>query len=287
MDYQPLLYKSLAGQQVVMALYDRALADWPVPYESYEVETRYGRAFVISCGPSEAPPLVLLHGAGTNSAIWIVDIATYSQAFRVYAVDLPGEAGRSVPLRLPWEGPAYTEWLADVIDSLGLARISLAGVSLGGWASLKYATVWPDRVKRLALICPGGVVPNRLSFVLKALPLSLMGEWGQRQLLRLLYGDQPVPEGAAEVTAVVSRHFKPRIGALPVVGDEELARLTMPVLLLGGAQDALLDMPGTAARLQSILPDLSVHIRPEAGHAILDTAGEVMAFLQQSEPSPA
>lgn len=281
MEYQPSLYKSPAGQQVVMNLYDRALAEWPVPFESHEIETRHGRTFVIRCGPKDGPPLVLLHGAGTNSAIWIGDVATYTQAYRVYAIDLLGEAGRSAPDRLPWDSPAYAEWLADVLDGLRFDCVSLVGVSLGGWTGLKYATAKPDGVEQLVLISPGGIVPNRLSFVFKAIPMALMGEWGQRRLLRLLYGDQPVPDGAAEVTAVVSRHFKSRIGALPVLSDEELAELKMPVLLVGGVQDALLDMPGTAARLERILPDITVRIRPKAGHAVLNTAEEVMTFLRQ------
>ncbi|MBZ0286922.1 MAG: alpha/beta hydrolase, partial [Anaerolineae bacterium] len=91
------LYKSPAAEKAVMELYDNVLAQWPVPHETQTIPTRHGDTFVIASGSPVSPPLILLHGAGTNSAIWIGDVAAYSRDHRVYAVDLLGEAGRSSP----------------------------------------------------------------------------------------------------------------------------------------------------------------------------------------------
>src|SRR5690349_12938367 len=110
----PTVYKTPAGEQAVMALYDATLARWPVPCETSTIPTRYGDTFVVASGEPTAPPLVLLHGAGTNSAIWIGDVGTFSRRYRVYAVDLIGEAGKSAPNRPDWNRPAYAEWLCDV-----------------------------------------------------------------------------------------------------------------------------------------------------------------------------
>jgi pimeloyl-ACP methyl ester carboxylesterase len=117
------IYKSSAGERAVMALYDRVLADhWPAPYETLNTPTRHGDTFVVANGDKSAPPLVLLHGAGSNSAIWAGDVAAYSQQHRVYAVDLPGEPGKSAPNRPAWDSPAFAEWLEDVFDA-GLCRM--------------------------------------------------------------------------------------------------------------------------------------------------------------------
>ena len=172
------IYKSPAGERVVMGLYDEALARWPVPYEAQTISTRHGDTYVISSGELAAPPMVLLHGAGTNSAIWAGDVAVYSQHFRVYAVDLLGEAGRSAPNRPDWHSPAYAEWLVDAFDGLQIDQAVLLGVSQGGWTALKFATGQPERVRQLVLLCPGGVVATRASFLLKAIPLAFMGKWG-------------------------------------------------------------------------------------------------------------
>jgi pimeloyl-ACP methyl ester carboxylesterase len=70
-----------------------------VPYEKISLETSYGSAFAIACGEKSLPPLFLLHGSSSNSAMWISDAAEYAKHFRVYALDLPGEPGRSAEVR--------------------------------------------------------------------------------------------------------------------------------------------------------------------------------------------
>ncbi|MFN8560059.1 MAG: alpha/beta hydrolase [Anaerolineae bacterium] len=277
----PSIYKTPAGEQAVMALYDRALDHWRVPYESLHIPTRHGDTFVISSGASDAPPLVLLHGAGTNSAIWIEDVAAYSRLYRVYAVDLIGEAGKSAPNRPAWDSPAFAEWLEDVFAALHIARAVLVGISQGGWTALKFATAHPERIDKLVLLTPGGVVPDKLSFLLRAIPFSMMGKAGSRRMARLVYGSQPIPAGVEEVMDVVTSNFKARIGTLPIFTDEELRRLTMPTLLLIGAEDALRDAGKISARLDSLLPNLTAVTIPRAGHALLDTTPYILPFRRE------
>jgi pimeloyl-ACP methyl ester carboxylesterase len=273
------IYKTPQGEQIVMNLYDDALAQWPVVYETRTISTRHGETFVIVSGESSAPPLVLLHGAGTNSAMWRGDIREYSQHYRVVAVDLLGEAGKSAPNRMDWNGPAYAKWLEDVLDALHIERAAFVGLSQGAWTILKFAVAHPERVERLALITPGGIVPDKLSFLLRVIGLSLLGASGRRKLVRTLFGSQPVPEGVEAITATMMQHFKGRIGVLPIFTDAELQRLTMPVLLLGGDQDALRDNHKIAARLRANVPDVDVQIIPGGGHALIHTVGQVLKFL--------
>jgi pimeloyl-ACP methyl ester carboxylesterase len=275
------IYKTPAGEQAVMALYDSVLEQWPIPYERLFVPTRHGDTFVIACGNPAGPPLLLLHGAGTNSAIWAGDVTLYGRDYRLYAVDLLGEAGKSAPNRPPWQGPAYVEWLEDVLAALKVDRLALVGISQGAWTALKFAVARPERVEQLVLICPGGIVPDKLSFILRAIPLSLLGRWGATRLAQLIYAGQPLPTGTLDATILFMRHFKPRLGVLPLFTDDELRRLTMPTLLLGGGRDALRDNQKIGSRLAQLLPSLQVKIVPEGGHALLNTKSYVMEFLQQ------
>lgn len=274
------IYKSAAGEQAVMALYDAALARWPLPYTTQMVETDYGRTFTLTCGQLEGPPLVLLHGAGTNSAIWAPDVVVHGRRHRVIAIDLLGEAGKSAANRPAWDSPAYGDWLGQTLDGLGITQTAMMGISQGGWTALQFATAQPQRVTQLALLTPGGVVADKVSFILRAVVLSLLGQWGQKRLLHLLFADQPVPEGTVEILTTVNQHFVSRMGVLPLFSDAELRRLTMPVLLLGGDRDILRDMTKIAGRLRPLLPNLTVQIIPGAGHALLDTAVVVDEFLQ-------
>ncbi len=154
------IYKSEAGERLVQERYLRFLSHWPVPNQQLRVPTREGETFIVACGDEKAPPLLLLHGAGINSAMWMGDVALWAAHFRVYAVDVIGEPGFSAPSRPPLSSEAYTLWLDDVMQALSLARTSIVGVSLGGWLAADYATRRPERVESLVVLCPGGVAPN-------------------------------------------------------------------------------------------------------------------------------
>lgn len=135
-------------------MYDSLLQQWASPHETWCVPTRYGDTFVIASGEKTAPPLLLLHGAGMNSAMWLGEEREYSRSFRVYAVDIPGDPGRSDERQLPLKGSAYTEWLYDVFQALDLRQASLIGISLGAWLAVKFSVSFPDKVDKLALLCP-------------------------------------------------------------------------------------------------------------------------------------
>lgn len=279
MDTTQSIYKSPAGQQAIMALYNSVLERWPVPYETVDIPTQHGHTFVIVCGEPAAPPLILLHGAGTNSTMWVGDVVAYAPHYRVYAVDLLGEPGQSAPNRPAWAGPAYAEWLGDVVDALKIDKVTLVGISQGAWTTVKYAVYKPERVEKLVLLTPGGITPDKMSFLLRVVPLLLLDRWGIQQVNRILFADQPIPDEVEDVMTLIFTHFKPRLGVLPLFSDEELKHLTMPVLLLIGAKDALRDAKKIEARMAGLLPDLTTVIIPGAGHALLNTTVQIMPFL--------
>jgi pimeloyl-ACP methyl ester carboxylesterase len=273
------IFKTPAGEQAVMAFYDNTLARWPVPYESRTIPTRHGDTHLIVSGEESAPPLILLHGASANALIWIGDVVDYSQHYRVYALDIPGEPGRSEPHYLDWHDATFVEWLADVLDRLAIPRAILVGISQGGWIALKFACHAPERVTHLVLLAPGGVILNRASWLPRAFVLLLLGRRGMYRLTRQLFGAQPVPEGTEDAIALIGKHYKPRMSTIPVFADGDLQRLTMPTLLIGGDRDICFDVRKIAARLRRFVPDLEVNIIPGAGHALINTTGPILAFL--------
>jgi len=277
------VYKTPAGEREVMAFYDAILERWPVASETMNIATRHGNTFIIASGQPSSPPLVLLHGAGSNSAMWVRDIVVYSRSYRSYAVDLLGEAGHSAPNRPEWNSPAYAEWLVDVLNALQIERTILIGMSQGAWVALKYTLAQPARVEKLVLICPGGIIPDRMSFVFRAVLYSLLGRRGIKRIVRMLYADQRMAEGVEARTAIILHNFRARRGILPVFSDEELQRLTMPTLLLGGTKDALRDMEKIAVRLRKFVSQLDVVILPGAGHAMVNTQEHILSFLSPEE----
>lgn len=149
------VWKSSEGERIVRERYLEILKSWPVPNQQLRIPTCQGETFVIACGPQGAPALILLHGSVANSASWMGHVASWAQHFRIYAVDLIGDAGLSAPSRPPLATDAYALWLDDVMRELSLQRASMAGISLGGWVALDYTTRRPHRIDSLVLLCPG------------------------------------------------------------------------------------------------------------------------------------
>ena len=273
------IYKSTAGKNEIIALYNRVLTQWPVPCTHINISTRYGNTFVIAGGDASAPPLVLLHGTASNSATWMGDVAEYCKYFRVYAVDTPGEPGNSDPQRFSWDGPAFNEWLEDVFSKLNLKKAVLVGMSLGGWAAIKYALYKPHQVDKLVLIVPAGICQPRLSFVLRMVGLSFLGEWGRNRIKRFVFQDAEFSEELDQFLTLIGRYFNYRMGSPPLFTDKELQILPMPVIFLAGEKDVLLNTPKTAERLQKQVSDLVVKIYKADGHATINTASDVVSLL--------
>lgn len=275
----PSIYKSPAGKNELMALYDAVLARWPVAYDTYKLPTRHGDTFIIASGEKSAPPLVLLHGAASNAVSWVGDVVAYSQHFRVYAVDLPGEPGRSAENRPSWHGPAFAEWLEDVLDGLKIPKTALLGISQGGWTALRFATLRPQRVTKLVLLAPGGVVATRPSFIWKAIFLSMFGRKGAERINRIVIGKPHMHPEAVKFMDAILTHFKARIEKEYLFSDDELKRLTMPTLLIGGAEDALFSMESVIPRMKKLVPQLKSELIPGMGHALINLSGQIIPFL--------
>src|SRR5262245_55382954 len=277
------IYKSEAGRQAVERQYANALQRWPVAQRQLRVPTRQGETFVVLSGEKRATPVVLFHGSGTNASAWMHDVAEWAQQFRVYAVDMIGEPGFSAPSRPPFGSDAYVEWLDDVWDQLGLQRASIVGISLGGWLGLEYAVKRPARVGSLSLISPSGVGAQKMATLVKAGLLMKLGPWGLRRALTLVTGRATVPKEVADSLILRFRHFRPRMDALPIRTDEELARLTMPVQLIVGGNDTLLRSSETRDRMVRCVPNLRVTYLETEGHILPRQTAAIAAFLPGTE----
>lgn len=273
------VFKSAAGRAAIISTYEAILQHWPLPYTSMMLPTRHGSTHVIACGDPVDPALFLLHGSGSNASMWLGEIARYADHYRVYAVDLPGEPGKSEPIRSSLQGPAYAEWMKDLYTGLELpAKASIVGISLGGWMALRFATICPERVEKLVLLCPSGVAPPKISLLFRWIPLLLLGARGTDLMIRSLNRSTAMPEEALAYIRLIRENFNPRI-QLPLFSDAELQQITMPVLTIAGTRDIMLPSARTLARLERLLPDLTPVLLPGAGHILIDQVDTVLKFL--------
>jgi pimeloyl-ACP methyl ester carboxylesterase len=278
------VFKSAEGREKILSRYRSLIARLPVPYKESMVATSFGETYLLEAGREEAPPVLMLHGSCSNSAMWIGDIPALSERHRVLCADIVGEAGNSAPNRLRLATDDYARWTGEVLDALEIRRSALVGNSLGGWIALQTASLFPERITHLVLIAPSGLVPIRPGYLFRLLYHGMRGEKGMESLARLMYGGDAVPAEVIEVSRLIMDNYNPIMCALRVLTDSELGRLAMPVLYIAGANDVTADTKKAADRLRRLVPHAGIERIPDHGHVVYDTMDRVMPFLSQQRP---
>jgi pimeloyl-ACP methyl ester carboxylesterase len=117
---------------------------------------------MLVAGPKDAEPLFLIPGVAGCAALWRRQLPTLGREFRVYALDIPGQPGRSDPNPPSFLNDDYCDWLCDVLDDLGIERAHFAGVSVGGWIAMRMGIVAPQRVRKVVMLGTTGIARARL-----------------------------------------------------------------------------------------------------------------------------
>ena len=111
-------------------------------------------------GPDDAPVLMLSNSLGTDLRMWEDQLAALADRFRVLRYDQRGH-GRSPVSPGPYTIAELAGDALDLLDRLGLERVSFCGVSLGGMTGMWLAINSPERLERLALCCTSAQLPPR------------------------------------------------------------------------------------------------------------------------------
>jgi pimeloyl-ACP methyl ester carboxylesterase len=119
-------------------------------------------------------PAVFVHGLLGSHRTWAHLVAELAEDHRVIAPDLFGHGGSAKP-RGDYSLGAHAATLRDLLDELGLGRVTLVGHSLGGGVTLQFAYLFPDRLERLVLVSSGGL-GRELNPLLRA-PTLPGAEW--------------------------------------------------------------------------------------------------------------
>jgi pimeloyl-ACP methyl ester carboxylesterase len=104
------------------------------------------------------PELVFLHGAGTFTGFEFARaLAARRKVIIPYSPNF-GESGDDPTLDSVED---YVLHYMDLFDRLGLTKFDLGGISLGGWLAAEFAVRAPQRLRRLVLVAPAGLVVEK------------------------------------------------------------------------------------------------------------------------------
>lgn len=252
------------------------------PFEQRYIDTSAGKTFMLIAGNASNPPVVLLHGSCSNSAFWFPEIVALSSHYRVYAVDIIGEAGNSEEYRPDLDSDDFALWMKDVLDTLVLEKTTMIGNSLGGWMALKFATAFPERVSKLVLLASAGLAEVHTQFIDNVAQITSDGKTAQVD--QTIIGEHDIPKEILDFMNLIIASYNP-IQHLPVYGDEDLLRLKMPVLFIDGENDVIIDALHSAQRLNALVPSSEIQLLKHCGHVLTNTTEFIMPFLEKETQS--
>jgi pimeloyl-ACP methyl ester carboxylesterase len=255
------------------------------------------------------PPLLLIHGlAGQVLNFTHSLLGRLTHDFRFVILDRPGSGYSLRPDETLAPLTAQARIISRFCQTLGLERPVIVGHSLGGAIALALALALalshPEQVGALALIAPvthqpesvpppfdglsiGSPLLRRLIAWTVATPLAIAN---RERALTTLFGPQPVPaDFATRGGGLLSLRPRAFIGASMDVtaAEQDLAGMparykdiTMPVGILYGTEDRILDPALHAQGFVTKVPGTDLELIEGAGHMLLiSSADQVAAFV--------
>ena len=110
----------------------------------------------------QGPHIVLLHGWGSNLAVFAGVAEALASTYTVVSLDFPGCGSTDEPPE-PWGMDEYASFTSHFISSFGADEIILLGHSHGGRVAIRLATDagMPFRVTKMILVDSAGILPKR------------------------------------------------------------------------------------------------------------------------------
>jgi pimeloyl-ACP methyl ester carboxylesterase len=244
----------------------------------------------------DGPPVVLLHGQGGWSGMWLPAVTELVRTHRVVAPDLPGLGASEVPGGPP-DAARVLAWLDALIQRTCPAPPALVGASLGGSIAARFAIAHPDRLSRLVLMGAGslgrfrpapGVVLAMIRFIARPSERTHAGFLRQVAVdparVRALMGDlwetsQAYNLDRARTPSVraANRRLLRELGTKPIP-PRELARITVPTSLICGRHDRVMRL--RIAEAASARYGWPLHVIDDAGHFSLEQQEAFRTALQ-------
>jgi len=234
-------------------------------------------------GPESAPVVTLSHSLATDLSMWDPQVAVLKSGYRVLRYDTRGHGSTDVP-----EGPYTLEQLAEdvkaLLQTLGIPKTHLVGLSMGGMIAQVFALKYPGLLRSLVLCDTSSRIPQ------EALPI-----WEERIELAQKQGMVPLVEPTMERWFTASFRRKPLPGlekirgmirATPLKGyvgcsraimglnlTERLREITLPTLIVVGEED-----PGTP-----VIASQAIHKQIKGSElVILKSAAHLSNIEQQN-----
>jgi len=231
-----------------------------------------GYDMVVHCiGPRDAEPWLLLHGMGATALSWTCLIKALRPNCRLYIPELCALGGTRGPHPAIHVAESATV-LASLIETLAPGpRLTVAGMSLGGWMAVRLALAHRAEVDRLLLIDVAGWKDQDWQHVVDLVRLRDLSDVDR--LYSALFVRTPWLLQHSR-NAFLAAYSSPSVTTIldETRADDsfdaaDLARIRVPTGIVWAENDGLFPV-AVARRMSEALPHATLEIIPRCGHGL-------------------
>ncbi len=215
-------------------------------------------------------PLLVLHPEFAANR-WFPYHDNLAAHFQVFAPDHPGFGQSDRPEWLEGIDDAVFHYV-DLLDNIGLDRVSVLGTSLGGWIAAEFAVAHPERVHRLVLVGAAGIKVDGverfdvfLHSIEETLPHLFHDASRAAQLLPTEFGPDVIVRGYREAATLARLSWNPYLYNPKL--QRRLRRITAPTLIVWGQDDTFLP-PAYGEAYARLIPGATLQTIPQCGHLV-------------------
>jgi len=222
-------------------------------------------------------PVVLIHGYPFNRSLWSEQVSALSNSYRVIVPDLRGMGETDASA-----GPATMNQMAQdvarLMDHLEIPRAAVGGLSMGGYVTLAFYKQFPSRVRALVLADTRAQADTEESKQTRAQQAEKALAEGMAGIADAMLPKLLTPETVSKRPEIVKRvrdmmlKTKPEGAAAALHGMAQredltqlLARISVPALIIVGAEDAITPVTDSEKMNQAISGSRLV-VLENAGH---------------------
>jgi pimeloyl-ACP methyl ester carboxylesterase len=227
-------------------------------------------------GSSDKPELLFIHGLGSSTCDWELQVPYFENDYYVIVVDVRGH-GKSDKPKSPYSIALFAADIASLLDALKIDKVHLAGISMGGMIAFQMAVDFPERLHSVTIInATASLVPKtpneRISiwsrfFVVRLLGMRKMGEVLAKRLF--IYPEQAdlrqtfIERWAENDTRAYLNAMRALVGWSV---EAQVSKITIPTLLI--ASDADYSPLALKEAIVARMPHAQLTVIEDARHAV-------------------
>lgn len=228
-------------------------------------------------GLKAGKPIIFIHGFPFDHTMWKPQIEALKQDFRVISYDVRGHGASDVG-ESPYRLDGFVEDLIAILDALRIAKVTVCGLSMGGYIALRAVERYPNRFESLVLCDTRSTADTeegkkRRLLTAELVKKSLVPSYAEESV-KALFSAKTMAE-KKEIVDLVKDMIRGNtvdgivftLSALAGRTDTTpaLKQMALPALILTGEEDNITP-PSDARAMAAVLPNARLYLIPQAAH---------------------